>query len=379
MANRSRRKRRSAWASITEVRAGEVYRIRFWGKGTDGQYRRRSCTVRGSRLEAERKRSELMLLHSDDAPCPTVGEVWERWALPDLKRRVDSGDASAGTLRQYLCAWGKHVQPTWGAVQCDAVRPLSVQQWLYGLPLNAAKQGISLLRIVLDYATRYELVPHNVARERYLMPSKSTIDTMDAGIWSLDELRRTWAVVRGTWMESAYLLCGFGGLRVGEALGVRCSDIDEATVDGVRMAVVTVHQQVTETGLTDVLKTPQSRRVVVIAGSAGVRLLELSQTESVYMSGDGMGGPSTRARLTKAWRRLDMPDELRHPLRNLRNSWQTWMRWSMRVPVWCIEPMMGHKVAGVTGEHYDRPQRELFCEVIADAYSARPYDAEWGR
>ena len=37
-----RKSMRSAWASITEVRAGEVYRIRFWGKDADGQYRRRS-------------------------------------------------------------------------------------------------------------------------------------------------------------------------------------------------------------------------------------------------------------------------------------------------------------------------------------------------
>ena len=31
-----------------------------------------------------------MLLHSDDAPCPTVREVWESYALPDLERRLDA-------------------------------------------------------------------------------------------------------------------------------------------------------------------------------------------------------------------------------------------------------------------------------------------------
>ena len=69
---RKRKHRRSAWASITEVERGERYRIRYWAKGTDGQYRRRSCTVRGTRKDAERVRSELMLEHSEDAPCPTV-------------------------------------------------------------------------------------------------------------------------------------------------------------------------------------------------------------------------------------------------------------------------------------------------------------------
>lgn len=374
------RRRRSAWGTIAEVSPG-VWRIRYWGKDpVSGEYRRRSCTVRGSRVEAERRRAELMVEHSDEAPCPTVGQVWERWALPDLERRVEGGDVAASTLRQYRFAWGKHVEGRWSSVECDAVRPLAVQQWLYGLQLNAARQGLSLLRLVLDYAARYELVPHNVARERYLMPSKATVDPMDSGVWSLPELRETWGFVRGTWMEGAFLLCGFAGLRVGEAIGVRSEDVSEEVVDGVRLAVVSVSRQVSqEDGVTDVLKTPQSRRVVPVAGSAGERLLELAASSGGYLSGDGLGGPSTRARLTKAWRRLALHEGLRHPLRNLRNSWQTWMRWSMRVPVWAIEPMMGHRVDGVTGEHYDRPQRQLFCEVVAEAYLARPYDAGWPR
>jgi len=353
-----------------------VWRIRYWAAGSDG-YRRRSVTVRGTRIQAEQKRAELMLAHSDDAPCPTVGEVWRSYALPDLERRVEGGDASPGTLKQYQCAWGKHVEPVWGASQCDSVCPLAVQQWLYGLPLNAAKQGLSLLRIVLDYAVRYELVPHNVARERYLMPSQQTVGSMDAGIWSLEELRETWGAVRGLWFEPVFLLCGFAGLRVGEALGVRSEDVSAAVVGGVRLAVVSVSRQVSDDGPTDLLKTPQSRRAVPVPGSAGERLLEIASACDGWLAGDGMGGPSTRARLTKAWRRCPLPEGMRHPLRNLRNSWETWMRWSMRVPPWCIEPVMGHAVQGVTGQHYDRPQRELFCEVIAQAYSERPYDGGW--
>lgn len=318
-----------------------------------------------------------MLAHSEDAPCPTVGEVWDSYAMPDLVRRVEGGDASPGTLRQYGSWWRRHVEPTWAAVQCDQVRALAVQQWLYGLPLNAARAGLSLLRIVLDYAVRYELCGHNVARERYLMPSASTVNAMDDGIWSLDGLRETWDAVRGRWFEAAFLLAAFGGLRVGEALGVRSEDVRAANVGGQALAVVSVRRQVSQEGVTDVLKTPQSRRAVPIAGSAGTRLIRLAAASDGYLSGDGMGGPSTRARLTKAWRACPLPDGMRHPMRNLRNSWQTWMRWEMRVPVWAIEPIMGHRVAGVTGEHYDRPQEVLFCEVVAEAYAARPYDAGW--
>ena len=375
MTKRSR-KRRAAWASITEVKKGSVYRIRYWGKGTDGQYRRRSRTIRGTRLDAERVRSELMLAHSDDAPCPTVGEVWDSYALPDLERRVASGDVAASTLKQYRYAWGRHVDGQWSHVQCDAVRALAVQQWLYGLPLNAARSGLGLLRLVLDYAVRYELCAHNVARERYLMPSPSTTEQRDRGVWTLDQLGEVWRIVHGRWMEGAFLLCAFGGLRVSEALAVQADAVTLVDVDGVPVALVRVTQQMGDHGVTESLKTPQSRRTVAIPGLAATRLATIAAESMGYISGDGLGGPSTRFRLRKAWDALPL-GELRHPFRNLRNSWQTNARWSLRIPPWMIEPMLGHSVQGTTGQYYDRPQAEVFAEVMADAYRQRPYDEGW--
>lgn len=371
---RRRRKRRSAWGALTQVDS-QTWRIRYWSSGPDG-YRRRSCTVHGTRKQAEQRRAELMLLHSEDAPCPTVGEVWGSYALPDLERRVASGDVAASTLKQYRYSWSKHVDGQWSSVQCDAVRALAVQQWLYGLPLNAARAGLGLLRLVLDYAVRYELCAHNVAREKYLMPSRSTTATRDKGVWTLDQLGEVWRVVHGRWMEGAFLLCAFGGLRVSEALGVHAVDVELREVSGVPVALVRIERQVGDHGVTDVLKTPQSRRTVAIPGRAGVRLSEIADACGGYVSGDGMGGPSTRYRLRKAWEALPL-GELHHPFRNLRNSWQTNMRWSLKVPPHLLEPMMGHSVQGVTGQYYDRPQGEMFAEVMADAYARNPYDEGW--
>jgi len=368
-----RKSKRSAWGALTQV-DDSTWRIRYWSAGPDG-YKRRSKTVRGSRLDAERVRSELMLLHSDDAPCPTVGEVWDSYALPDLQRRLAAGDVSASTLKQYGYAWHKHVEPVWGHVQCDAVRPLAVQQWLYGITINAAKQGVVLMRLVLDYAVRYELVDHNVMRERYLMPSASTAGTRDKGVWTLDELGEVWRAVHGTWMEGAFLLAGFGGLRVGEALGVRGTDVELRRVGGVPVALVAVERQAGDKGVTETLKTPQSRRTVAIPGRAALRLAELAESVD-YLSGDGLGGPSTRFRLRKSWGELPL-GELAHPFRNLRNSYQTWMRWEMRVPPYYIEVLLGHAGKDVTSRFYDRPDADAFAAIVADAYRERPYDEGW--
>jgi integrase len=254
-----------------------------------------------------------------------------------------------------------------------------VQQWLDGLSLNEARGALKVLRPLMDYCVRYGVVETNPFRENYLMPSKGTVSERDKGVWTLAELGEVWRAVRGQWFEAAFLLAAFGGLRVGEALGVCPEDVAPLDVGGTTLAMVTVARQVTNRGgeVTERLKTPQSARTVPVPGRAGARLLELASTMPDFLSGDGMGGPSTRYRLRSSWASAPLPDRLRHPFRNLRNSWQTNMRWTMRMPPWLIEPVLGHRVQGVTGQHYDRPAAQMFAEAIAEAYRARPFDAGW--
>lgn len=364
-----RKTRRSAWASITEVERGAVYRIRYWASGPDG-YKRRSKTVRGSRKDAERARSELMLAHSDDAPCPTVGEVWERWYLPTMERKADDGEVSPSTLRKYRAVWARLVSQRWEDVPMDGVRPLAVQQWIDGITRTEAGDAMRILRPLGDYAVRFGTAPSNPFRERYLMPSKSTVRSRDRGVWTLDELGAIWRDhAYGQWWEAAFLLSAFGGLRTGESLGVGVDCVSERH----GCAVVEVVRQMAPNGLTDRLKTPQSRRAAPVAGSAGRRLLDLAAASDGFLAGDGFGGPSTRRVLQIAWDASGAG----HPFQNLRAAWQTWMRWEMRVQPWAIEAAMGHVEPGVTGHHYDRPQGDVLAEVVADAYSLRPYDAGW--
>jgi hypothetical protein len=371
-----RKKARAAWASITEVERGQRYRIRYWGKDSDGQYRRRSETVRGTRRDAERRRAQLMLEHSEDAPCPTVGQAWERWCVPEMEQRIASGDLTRHSLKLYESAWRNHVAPTWADVALDAVRPLRIQQWISGLGASQARYATLTLSKVMDYAVRYEYVDHNPMREKYLMPSKQTIQRADAGVWTLDELGEAWSQLRGKWFEPAFLLAAFGSCRVGESLGPLADEVELRDVDGVPVALVAVVRQVDNAGgVTDALKTEQSRRTVCVPGKAALRLHELSSAipPDWFLTHDGQGLPQSQRRLGKAWREAGMA----HPFRNLRNSWQTNCRWELGMPPWLLEPMMGHAGRDVTGRHYDRPQADVFAEAVARAYSERPFDANW--
>ena len=376
MANRTRRRRRSAWAYITTIDEGSRYRIRYWGTDGDGQYRRRSETVRGTRLDAERRRAELMLDHSEDAPCPTVRQAWEKWALPDLERMVSDGDLAPLTKRAHETAWRLHVSPHWADVACDEVRPLAVQQWISTLTYSQAQSATSTLSRILDYAVRYEVAPRNPMREHYVMPSKSTVQRLDSGVWTLQELEGVWRSVHGLWWEAAFLLAAFGGCRLGESMSPLAGDVEARDVDGVPLAIVPIRGQIAASGTKVVRpKTAQSARTVVLVGKPAQRLREIasSMPPEWFLTNDGCGNPSPQSRLKDAWRGKDMA----HPYRNLRNSWQTWMRWELKVPPYYIEPMMGHKLPGITGSHYDRPTADMFSEVMVNAYKAVPFDASW--
>lgn len=370
---RRAKKRRASWASITEVERNRRYRIRYWAQTTDG-YRRVSETVRGTLMDAERRRAELMLDHSEDAPKPTVGECWRKWYYPEMEQRVADGSMSVRTSDSYRSAWKRHVEPRWGDVPVDQVRPLAVQQWISTLGASAARMAVQVMRLVMEYAVRFEHIDANPMAVKYVMPSTSTIERRDDGVWRLDELGALWRHVRGEWYEPAFLLMAFGGCRVGESLGVRVEDVSESH----GCAVVEIRRQVMQDGsVTERLKNRWSRRAVIVPGKAGRRLLDLAASADEWLTSDGIGGAGSRWVLARSWDELRGVIEPWHPIKNLRNSWQTNMRWSLGLPPWILEPLMGHVGEGVTGRHYDKPNSEQFVEVVARAYSECPFDLDW--
>lgn len=379
----ARRGMRSDWGSVQEAGRGR-WRIRYWAETPDG-YRRCSETVRGTRRDANDRLAELRLEHGHDAPCPTVGEVWRRWYRPMRQRMCDDGELSPQTLATQDSSWWLHVAPTWGDVPCDGVRPLAVQQWLLTLTRAQASHARMALSSVLSCAVRYEFVGSNPMRNSYVMPSRSTSGGRDKGHWDADELGAVWNVVRGGWFEAAFLLMAFGSCRVGESLGVRDGDLEAYGHAGVPCAIVDVTRQVRGTGgVTDTLKNQQSRRVVVVPGPMGERLLDIREgPSSPWLTGDGLGGPTTQHALKASWSRMLArlpPDIGRHAPSSLRRSWETIARWTLRLPPWASETLMGHvPVSGgaVTAQHYDQPGATQLADMVCEAYAEHPYGDAW--
>lgn len=365
----ARAQRRRSFGSVADL-----------GKDLDGKTRwrlrytedgvRKTEMVHGTRREAEHRLAELHAA-SDvrRQSLMTLDAAADRWLWP----RVDE-DASASTRRVYRSVWHRHVSPAWGSRPIAAIKPLDVQDWLMTLPGSAARFARILMSQTVDRAVMYGVVASNPLDVDYRLP-KAEERPKDA--YSAADLVRVCRAVEGTLAEAPVVLMAFGGLRVSESLGVMPGDVSEHVAqNGVRLALIAVERQASrECGVTETLKTPQSRRTAVVFGPFVDRLLELRDAVSArgerFLADDGLGTP-VESRFVSYYMRLrveaaGMPC---HQLRALRRSWETMAHWELGLGPEEVEPLMGHAGKTVTARHYDRPSPEALAEAVARAYAS---------
>ena len=372
---RKRRKRRRAWGSITEVDPGRRYVLR-WMENTPEGRKRRTKTFRGTYREADLELSRLQVEHADkgDHPVPTVGKAYEMWLAPWIDRSVESGKMKEGTRQMYLGSWSRSIAPRWENVPIDSIQPAEVQEWLLGLPLGSARQAIVVMRKMLDFAVRFEVVESNKLRMPYEMPAKANARSRDVyGLAKAEEVLRR---IKGTPAEAPYILACFGSARTGESLGVRAPEVGRAESHGIVCAVVPIVRRMADRGdlpLPDGdLKNKQSERTLVIPEPYGTRLLEIAEERIVagveWLADRGDGLPMSRGRLASCWRRVAGPDRI--PFSNLRNSWRTLAQYEWGVDGDTLELLMGHVIPTVTGRHYLRPSVDDLVASVASAVAA---------
>lgn len=371
----ARRARRRSFGSVTEVRKGKKYVIR-WVQNTLEGRKRKSKTIHGTYKQACRELSLREVEHGDERRMPTWGEVYELWYRPRLERRGASGELAPRSLAMYEAAW-ERVAPRLADKATDGVSPLEFQKLLLGLPGSVASQAVIVMRrmcrFALDYTgsdplfgdgRKYELP------KRRPRPSDRTVGSEEAAAML--------SALRGSPSEGAFVLACFGGLRTGEALAVRSECVERVERGGRAFAAVDVERQMPARGTepSERLKNEQSRRVAVVPPVAAPRLLELAaEPESGWIADRGDGLPMARNTLDGRWRA-----ELRRlgieyvPFSCLRNSWRTMVEAEARIPWDLAETLMGHKLPGVTGRHYIRSSREQVVEWACDAFAGTIWD-----
>lgn len=367
-----RKRKRRSWGSVTSVT--KTKHVLRWMENTPEGRKRRSRTVDCTYKEACFELSRLEVEHAEDRPVPTIGEAYRMWYLPWIDRRVEDGHAKVNTRDAYAICWRNVVAPRWDDVPVDSIEPAKVQEWLLTLSVGNANHAIVVLRKVLDFAVRYELVDANKFRLPYEMPvRKASVRRTDT--FDLERAETVLERLREALVEAPYILACFGGARTGESLGVRAGEVELVESHGIKLAVVPIVRRMDKTGDAPLqdgdLKNPQSVRTAVIPEPYGTRLFEIAEARKVahveWIADRGDGLPFDVTGLKHAWNSAAKADAI--PFANLRNSWRTFAQYEWGIDFDTLEILMGHIVPGVTGKHYLRPTVGNLIDAVARAVS----------
>lgn len=237
-------------------------------------------------------RDELLKARSDQSrglpvasERQTVAKFLEGWLEHTLKNR-----AKPRSVESFTAIVNRHIVPVLGRIRLDKLTPQQVQALLekkrepyktknkagkviekHGLAPQSIAGIRTVLRSALGQALKWGMVARNVATlidpPRIPRPQTHAID--------VDGARKLLETARGERFEAILVLALTLGLRRGEILGLRWSDVDfEKRALRVNQAVQRIggKLQVTE------LKTERSRRVVAIPESV-VRALKTRRAQ----------------------------------------------------------------------------------------------------
>jgi len=193
----------------------------------------------------------------------TVGEFLDRWL----------SDAVRGTVREstfdrdsYLVA--VHVKPALGRIRLSALSPVHVQGFYRdrldaGLSASTVSKMHTVLHKALAQAVRWSLIPRNVTEAvRAPRPTPQEMYPLCA-----EETRRLLDAAKADRLEALYVLAVTTGMRQGELLGLKWSDVD------LEDRRVSIRRTLTRTDNGKCLtlgdpKTKQSRRTVHLTPQA---------------------------------------------------------------------------------------------------------------
>ena len=208
---------------ITKRKDG-LYMARYTIHTSEGPKRK---TIYGRRYkEVETKlakaRGDAACGIAFDTKGQTVGEWLERW-LEDMVK-PNKAHRTYATHRQQARS---HIIPAVGRITLDKLRKAHVDR-LYvdllrkGLSPSSVRRVHSVLHAGLEEAVRGDMIPRNPAAHA----NKPKVRPQEIEPLDADQARTFLDAIRGDRYEALYTLCLMAGLRQGEALGLKWSDVD---------------------------------------------------------------------------------------------------------------------------------------------------------
>ncbi len=356
-------------AAIYEAGAGKWRIVYDAPPGPDGRRKQKSVTVRGTKKDAQRKRTEI--LHQlqtgsyVDPARTTVREYLERWlqeyVVPNL---------AAKTAQEYARMIRKYVIPCVGAVRLTELTPLRLVSFYNKMQREGSLRGngglsaqtvVHLHRVLhkaLQQAVKWQILIRNPADAA--QPPKC--QRIEMRVLPDDQVSKLLIAAEGTTLYMPVLLAISTGMRRGEVLALKWQDVDmDAGFLSVRRSL-----EQTRAGLS--FKSPKnskSKRTVVMPANLARALVKHKgiQAQNKLLLGEGYqdlgmvccypdGRPVNPNYLTSAFpgllQRAGLPHIRFHDLRHTHAT----MLLAQGVHPKIVSERLGHCTIGITLDTY---------------------------
>lgn len=307
---------------------------------------------------------------------PTVEQAVSAWLS------VQSARVRPRSLDVYAHLTARHLIPQLGTLRLDQVTPAHVEAFMAGrrkagLSARSVNQIRTVLSQVLTQAQAWGATTTNPA----MLTRPLRVQRREPTVWGLDTAREFMAATEHDRLAALWVLVIHTGMRRGELLGLRWSDVDlDASTLTVRRTVVRVRGQ----GLISLPpKTPAGRRTLtlmpaVVDSLRGWRTRQRVERiaagpkwqDSGHVFTGRQGGAISPSHLTRRFRQLvnkaGLPPVRLHDTRHAAASYLA----ARGAPVTDIAAMLGHASAAftlTTYAHAFAEGRERVAAMLADA------------
>ncbi|MFI1955637.1 tyrosine-type recombinase/integrase [Streptomyces xinghaiensis] len=175
--------------------------------------------------ECDTKRRELLAKVESGVPVPTRSAKLAEW-LPYWLDNVVKPRRKLSTFDKYEAHVRLYLVPSLGAKRLESLGVADVRRFLVRLEQQTtaatAKESHRVLRTALSAACREELITRNVAS--LVEPPRAK--SRELSPWTLDETLAFLAAARKDPLYAAFVLAIAMGLRRGEIVGLRWTDVD---------------------------------------------------------------------------------------------------------------------------------------------------------
>jgi integrase len=366
VAKRKRKDGTTAWYVVLDV-----------GRGPDGKRRQKwQGASPGVPFKTEREANSAchkLATQIDEgayvAPTKqTVGEFLTATWLPAIRATL-----RPSTFDSYKRIVDTRLVPKLGSTRLQRLSPPEVNRLyndlLEGGRLNTADKRLSpksvrnvhaVLRRALNDAVRWGLVPRNVAL--LADPPRARQDGHEMKTWSADELRGFLEHVSSDRLSALWTLLATTGMRRGEAVGLRWSDLDlENARAQVRQTLVVSEGKV----IVSEPKTARGRRSVALDSTTVAALKEHRRRQVQERLAAGSGWQDTGLVFAREDGTLTAPDSVtqafeRHVknaklptirLHDLRHTHAS-LALSVGIPAKVVSERLGHSSIGITLDVY---------------------------